>query len=300
MQLKKLDINDRELFLKFQPKNGIHTQYMSFTNLFLWKDSENIEYFSYDGFPVVTGLDFEKNRYFMVTEEFSLTKEFIGFLIENFNDASRIVGLTEEQANRARDAFCYNYEIFHDRNMDDYIYLSEKLATLSGKKLHSKRNHINAFKKLYDYEFCELEDENTEEVKCFLENWYDKKYEEDKSILIEKKAVFNGLEYRKELGMKGAFIKVNGKIVAFTMGDKMTDDMAVIHFEKADTDYKGSYAVINSEFVKNCWSDVTYINREDDMGIEGLRKAKLSYYPYILKESYTVMLKEKTSSEQQY
>lgn len=297
MQLKKLDINDRELFLKFQPENGIHTQYMSFTNLFLWKDSENIEYFSYDGFPVVTGLDYEQKRYFMVTEEFSLIKEFFDFLKENFKDANRIVGLTEEQANFVKYNYGDCYMTFHDRNMDDYIYLSEKLADLGGKKLHSKRNHVNNFKKLYDYEFFELKDENLEEVTQFLEKWYDERVKEDESLLLEKKALFNGLEFRKELNMKGAFIKAGGKIVAFTMGDKMTGDMAVIHFEKADTDYKGSYAIINNEFVKNCWSDVTYINREDDMGIEGLRKAKLSYYPHILKESHTVMLKEKTSEQ---
>lgn len=293
MRLKKLDINDKDLFLKFQPKNGIHTQYMSFSNLFLWKDSENIEYFSYENFPVVTGIDFEQKRYFMVTEEFSLTEKFIDFLCENFKDAHRIVGLTEEQGLFIKENYGARYEIFHDRNMDDYIYLSEKLADLGGKKLHSKRNHVNNFKKLYDYDFFELKDENSEEITQFLEKWYDEKIKEDESLLLEKKALFNGMKFRKELNMKGAFIKVDDKIVAFTMGNKMTEDMAVIHFEKADTNYKGSYAIINNEFVKKCWNDVTYINREDDMGIEGLRKAKLSYYPYTLKESYTMMLKEK-------
>lgn len=293
MQLKKLDIFDKDLFLKFQPKIGIHTQYMSFANLFLWKDSENIEYFSYNGFPVVTGLIDDKKRYFMVFEDFNLDNSFFEFLENEFEDADRVVSLTKKQIENFEKENFKNFEIFHDRNMDNYIYLSEKLATLSGKKLHSKRNHVNNFKKLYNYEFFELKDENINEVESFLENWYNEKMKDDDSLVYEKSALFNALKYRNELDLKGAFIKVDGKIVAFSMGEKMTEDMAVIHFEKADTEYKGAYAIINNEFVKNCWNDVIYINREDDMGIEGLRKAKLSYYPYMLAESYTIVLKEK-------
>ena len=293
MQLKKLTIEDRELFLKIQPENEIHTQYMSFTNLFLWKDCENIEYFCYEDFPVVTGLDFEQKRYFMLPEKLFVSDELICFIKTNFKDAHRIVALASEQKDNIDENILEKYEIIHDRNMDNYIYLSQNLATLSGKKLHSKRNHINNFKKSYNYEFCLLSDENINEVMEFLEEWYKKRIPDDETLLYEMTAVFNGLKFRKELGMKGAFIRTDGKIIAFTMGDKMTSDMAVIHFEKADTDYKGSYAVINMEFVKNCWKDVTYINREDDMGLEGLRKSKLSYYPFMLKESYTLMLEEK-------
>ena len=292
MQLKKITIDDKELFLKMQPNENAHTQYMSFTNLFLWKDSENIEYFCYDDFPIVTGVDFEDKRYFMIPEKLFLTEDIISYIKTNFNDAHRIVALTSQQVDNINASIMNNYNIFHDRNMDNYIYLSEKLSTLSGKKLHSKRNHINNFKKMYDYEFCMLKDENINEVKDFLEEWYKKKIPDDETLLYEKTAVFNGLKFRKELEMKGAYIKVDGKVIAFTMGDKMTSDMAVIHFEKADTDYNGAYAVINMEFVKNCWQNVKYINREDDMGIEGLRKSKLSYYPYTLKECYTLMLEE--------
>ena len=114
---------------------------------------------------------------------------------------------------------------------------------------------------------------------------------EDETIIYEKNAIENALSYYKDLGLRGALIKVEGKVIAFSMGDKRNDEMAVIHFEKADTDYVGAYTVINRDFVKNCWSDVKYINREDDMGIEGLRKSKLSYYPDILLEVYTAIEK---------
>ena len=292
MQLKKIEISDKPIFDKYK-SNTIHNQYLTFANLFLWKDAENIEYFFYNDCLVVTGIDFNKKRYFMLPCVFCITNEFLDFLKENFSDDYRIVGLGIDAVNEAKKNTGDRLSFIHERDMDNYIYTSEKLANLSGKKLHSKRNHINNFIKNYDYEFHILDDNNISEVWKFLEEWYEKKLLEDESIIFEKNAIKNGLSHYKELGFRGAFIKVGEKVIAFSMGDKRNDEMAVIHFEKADTDYAGAYAIINRDFVKNCWSDVKYINREDDMGIEGLRKSKLSYYPDILLEVYTAIENKK-------
>ncbi len=288
MQLKKIEISDKVIFDKYK-SDTVHNQYLTFANLFLWKDAEQIEYFFYNECLVVTGIDLNKKRYFMLPCVFCITHEFLDFIKEKFGSDYRIVGLSKCMVEKAKENLGDRLTFIHERDMDNYIYLSKKLATLSGKKLHSKRNHINNFIKNYNYTFHKLDDENIGEVRSFLEKWYEKKLTEDASIIYEKNAIENALEYYKELGMRGALIKVDGKIIAFSMGDKRNDEMAVIHFEKADTDYPGAYAVINRDFVQNCWSDVKYINREDDMGIEGLRKSKLSYYPDILLEVYTAV-----------
>lgn len=290
MQLKNITIDDKKIFDEYK-SDTVHNQYLTFANLFLWKDAEKIQYFFYNECLVVTGIDFNKKRYFMLPCVFCITNDFLDFIIENFGRDYRIVGLSGYMVEKAEENIGDRLTFIHERDMDNYIYLSEKLATLSGKKLHSKRNHINNFIKNYNYTFHILDDENISEVKEFLKSWYEKKLLEDESIIYEKNAIENALSYYKELGLRGALIKVEGKVVAFSMGDKRNDEMAVIHFEKADTDFVGAYTVINRDFVKNCWTDVKYINREDDMGIEGLRKSKLSYYPDILLEVYTAIEK---------
>ena len=125
-------------------------------------------------------------------------------------------------------------------------------------------------------------------LRPFIEAWYERKQAEgDNSILLEKTALENALTHFDALELKGGVILVEGKVVAFSIGERLNEDTALIHFEKADTDYRGAYPIINQEFVKHAWSDVTYINREDDMGIEGLRKAKLSYQPDMMVEMYS-------------
>ena len=291
MQLKSITIEDKKIFDEYKT-NTIHNQYLTFANLFLWKDIENIQYFFYNECLVVTGVDALKRRYFMLPCVFCITNEFLDFIKEKFGSGYRIYGLSKEMAEKSEQNVGDRLSFFHDRDMDNYIYFSEKLANLSGKKLHSKRNHINNFMKNYNYEFLTLNDDNLKDVISFLYNWYEKKMLEDETVINEKNAIENALSYYKELGLRGALLKVSDKVIAFSMGDKRNDEMAVIHFEKADTDYVGAYTVINRDFVRNCWSDVKYINREDDMGIEGLRKSKLSYYPDILLEVYTAVEKE--------
>ena len=161
------------------------------------------------------------------------------------------------------------------------------ISTLTGKKLHGKRNHINKFKELYSYNYEPLTADNMEKIRSFIEEWYQKKAETDASILTEKTALENALKNFEKLELKGGILLVDGKSVAFSIGEQLNQDTALIHFEKADTDYQGAYPMMNQQFVINAWSNLTYVNREDDMGIEGLRKAKLSYYPDIMVEMYS-------------
>ena len=149
-------------------------------------------------------------------------------------------------------------------------------------------NHINKFKELYpNHSYEPLTADNIETIRPFIEDWYQKKAESDSSVLTEKTALENALANFEALELKGGILLVDGKVVAFTIGEQLNEDTALIHFEKADTDYQGAYPMMNQQFVQNAWSHLAYVNREDDMGIEGLRKAKLSYYPDLMVEMYS-------------
>ena len=178
------------------------------------------------------------------------------------------------------------FEYTHERNNDEYIYLSQKLIGLSGKKLQSKRNHINRFK--LDNPSWEYFPLITQDVlaKCseMLDQWEDIKEDTDKSLKYDYIATKLMIEHFDDLKLKGGAIKVNGRIVAFSIGERLTEDTFVVHVEKAFGEINGAYTIINQQFVEHEGYKYNYINREEDMGIESLRKAKLSYQPDILLE----------------
>ncbi len=179
-----------------------------------------------------------------------------------------------------------------ERDNFDYIYKREDLATLSGKKYHSKRNHLANFSKNYNWTYEPLTKDNLSEFLAFSDKWYqDKGIEQDSGLKAEKKALSEILLSNVGINYKGALIKVEERVVAITLGSPINSFTFDIHYEKADKDFKGAYALINREFALRELSEYTYINREDDLGIEGLRKAKLSYKPEIILEKYSLIYK---------
>ena len=172
----------------------------------------------------------------------------------------------------------------------DYIYLREKLATLAGKKLHGKRNHIHRFEEAYpDWKYERICAENENECAIMAMEWCrqncrseDESLEQDK--VDESRLVVYAIKHRDELGMIGGALRVDGKIIAITLGEPLTKDTFVVHFEKAFSQIQGAYPMINREFVRNELQEFEYVNREEDLGLEGLRKAKLSYRPEIILE----------------
>ncbi|MBO5409497.1 MAG: DUF2156 domain-containing protein [Clostridia bacterium] len=292
MQLKPLTIDDRDLFYQYYKSNPAKCSYLSFANLFLWKDAEDIHFFEYEGHLVVTGKSlYHGERYFMMPLGGCLCGKLKQYLDENFKNKYHIYGITHLDVESVRKNCGEFFQIERVRDMDNYVYLSEKLISLSGKKLHGKRNHINKFKELYSYQYEPLTVDSIDKIRPFVEEWYQQKAQTDASILMEKTALENALKYFMELELKGGMLLVDGKVVAFSIGEQLNSDTALIHFEKADTNYQGAYPMINQQFVQHEWSHLTYINREDDMGIEGLRKAKLSYQPDVMVEMYAAVPK---------
>lgn len=184
-----------------------------------------------------------------------------------------------------REKYGDNYTFIEDRDTFDYVYSRENLVNLFGQKYHSKRNHISSFNKKYDWHFEPLNDNNINNIRECANKWYaSKEYTENSTLAIEKNRIDLLLDNYKELNIKGGCIVVDRNVVAFSLGSEINSQTFDVCIEKALPAYAESYSVINREFAKTL--DYKYINREDDMGIEGLRKAKMSYHPDFFVKKY--------------
>ena len=182
-----------------------------------------------------------------------------------------------------------------DRDGFDYLYEVDRLADLGGKRLHAKRNHINRFvEQNTDWVYEPITEASLPDCRRMDEEWYRRSREregidEAQDLDDEGVALRAAMDHFTELELEGGLIRVYGEVVAFTIGDRLNSDTYNAHFEKAYGELQGAYAIINREFsswVRETYPDVKYINREDDMGVEGLRKAKESYYPDVMVEKY--------------
>lgn len=183
--------------------------------------------------------------------------------------------------------------IEEERDYFDYLYNAKELMALSGKKYHKKKNHVNGFLKEYEnrYRVKIADKSDVEFIEEFLIKWHNKRniIDEYNRDDYELEGIFYVLEHCDMLKYKMMLVYVDDVIEGFTLGTYLREEKtAYIHVEKANPDIRGLYAFINREFLKNCFSEAEYVNREDDMGLEGLRKAKLSYNPIELIKKYTI------------
>lgn len=201
------------------------------------------------------------------------------------NQSPRLVMLTNEQRAKLEELYPDRFTFARSLENQDYIYLSEELALLSGKKFHAKRNHISKFYRTYENARFELIDQsNKGDALTVVLDWYaENSLDPDDSS--EVAAIREGLESLEEFNMSGAVLYVGEKPVAMTLGSEISSRVYDINFEKALRGYDGVYAVINNEFAKTL-TRYKYINREEDMGLEGLRKSKLSYNPVIILDRF--------------
>ena len=178
-----------------------------------------------------------------------------------------------------------------DRDQSDYVYLVEDLATLKGRKYHRKRNHIKQFKEKYSYQYVPLTSEWISECLQLQDTWCDlRNCDAIPSLASEALAVKEALTHFETLGMKGGAILIDGKVEAFTLGEPLNPETVVIHIEKTNPAYERLYPTINQAFLEKEWSGYTYVNREQDLGEEGLRKAKESYFPHHMVNKYSITL----------
>ena len=189
---------------------------------------------------------------------------------------------------------CFSFHMARDNF--DYVYDINGLADLKGRKYQKKRNHLNNFRKANpDIAFIPMDEADPKELETMLEQWYIRHLEAnpDMDYHLEQVAIGRAMKFRKELGMEGLVLLVEGKIIAFAMGSRMNADTFDIHFEKALDE--AAYPAINQGFathLREKYPELKWLDREDDMGLEGLRKAKLSYNPDMMIEKYWARLWE--------
>lgn len=185
-----------------------------------------------------------------------------------------------------------NFNFVKDRDYFDYVYQRQDLAELKGKHYQPKRNHVNKFKREYNFTAEPLTQQAVAECLEFEASWCRVHgYEEDENILNERQAMVYAFEHWERLGLRGLVIRVEGKVAAFTFGAPINHDTFGVHFEKADIRIDGAYSAVNQFFAASLSEEYVYLNREEDLGIPGLRQAKLSYQPAFLLEKIRAVKK---------
>lgn len=289
----------RLIFLKMQfeditrVRNILHcaNEYgciFSLGNLFTWNDVCKYEIATYNE-SIFFKMTFNGIDYYTlpIGGDFSSAMEqLINYADEN-KIKLRIIAYDGESYLKFIELYGDKFFIEEQRDGFDYLYLQENLATLAGKKYHSKRNHINAFLQLYDWKYEPLCSDNIDEAKAMCDKWYSANKDKFDGVMQhEQKSIQFFLDNIDIFGGVGGILRVDGQVVAFTCGCKISDSVFDVMYEKALPEYVGAYTFINNMFVKEALGDYMYINREDDMGLEGLRKAKLSYKPDMLAKKY--------------
>lgn len=289
INFRKVELEDQKAYKPYMAQQQCRSCECTFANLYLWSrfyavtatvengmlltKSEEGDYLFY-GFPM------GKPKYL---------KEAVDALYEYSKEKKRkfqMHNVTPEQFALLEEIYPGRFQIEYRRDYADYVYEAEKLAKLSGKKYHGKKNHTNKFKKLYpNWQYERLNDSNVEECFQMALKWRNKNgCGEDPEKNSEMCVTLNSLRLYKELDLRGGVLRAEGNVVAFSIGEPVSDDTFVVHIEKAFADVPGAYPMINQQFVEHEVQGFSYVNREEDMGETGLRSAKESYHPIFMVE----------------
>lgn len=287
---KRIELSDRAIFEKYgSNKEGIAM--FSFASMFFWKDYYDTQYAIVDGNIVAKGVSddrrcviyfprgFENNVKECLEKIIALEKTECCKSIEFLPLTKEIAEKIEQNVERAKMSLI--------EGKCEYVYNQTDLSDLAGKKYHAKRNHIAKFDKNYSCEYINITEENIEILRSCAQYMFDTL---ENSPVDEFNAIMRAIDNFSALDLRACVITVDGKFAAYSIGSSINETTADIHFEKADRSYEGSYAKVNNCFAKYGWADKKYLNREEDLGIEGLRKAKLSYYPVMLNQLYKIDL----------
>jgi len=294
-------MSDKEIFRNLFSSVDPQISDLTFSNLIMFRRMINLRVAWFDGFACILAIPHGYPPYLYapvgdrsanIGGYFRAIDESRRFFIENgWRPLFRCVPIDEAPMLTGLFESCVCEE---DRDFFDYVYLASDLIELKGKKFDGKRNHIRKFKSTYEHEYVKMTPGHVDDC---LRIMYDRCVENDCGCLrgleyaCDRKPSEELLRHFGELDCRGALIKVGGRYEAFTVGEALNGDTAVIYIEKANTSVSGIYAFINQQFCEREWAGMTYINREEDEGVLGLRKAKLSYHPVRLIEKYTIMCK---------
>ena len=292
---KNIEIEDKAIIEKYTYDKEYFMCSYCFGDIFMWRRKYNTKYCIKNDFLYMAVTEPENGdiRYLCPIGDGDIKRAVNEIKKDSLERESKFIvtAVPEKVKEEIEEKMPNRFEFTENRDSEDYIYLAENMIELKGKKLHSKRIFINRFKKTYEgrWKYEEMNDNNIRELFEFQLKWCKiNDREEDNDFLDETCAISQALRSAKKLNLKGAMIKLDGEVIAVSLGSKASENMFVIHIEKAVSDIAGAYQMINQQFAEHNCGDVMYIDREEDLGIEGLRKAKLSYYPERMGVNFTM------------
>ena len=284
IQFEKISIDQKNWLNEYLHRMDKRCCEYSYVNLYLWGRKRVAEL---NGFLLLQAQFDRKSVYLYPVGEGDI-KVVLDAII---HDASVrgipccLSALTEADCRQVEALYPGAFQIYCDRDSYDYIYAIDDLADLRGRKFQKKRNHLNRFEQEHpDAQILPLDAQTMEAAHLLAQKWYEERtaIDPDGDYHLEKIALERAFSHYRELGMEGVVLVEQGNVMAFAMGSRLTGDTYDIHFEKALGASDGTYAAINrgfARYLREKYPEVKWLNREDDMGIEGLRKAKLSYNP---------------------
>ena len=293
IDFKEVEINDKKWIVPLLAAADMPGSQFNFSNIFSWSKILNYRAAEVGQFLVVKGNMLDGASFYLYPAGKGNLKSVIDTMRKDSAKCGHqfiLLGLFPENMDLLNMLFPGSFTYSEMRDGFDYVYLLDQLVTLAGRKFSAKRNHINRFKKNYSWVFEPISPDNLAECWEMNVEWCKTHgCEEDVQLINEYCAVRRCFENYTDLGLEGGLLRIEGKVKAFTMGERLNSDTYDIHIEKAIDSFHGAYQMINREFaalVQKNHPELIYVNREEDMGFEGLRKAKLFYYPVRLEEKY--------------
>lgn len=284
MEWKNIELSDKNWIDPLLKASGYQGCDYTFGNLYIWKDLYRQQVAQIEGMLCVRSRRPGTGEYAYLYP--AGNGDFSKVIRALQEDAGKLAvplvlrGMGKAETDRLMTEFPGVFQVEDAREQWDYLYRTEDLANLAGKKYHKKRNHIAKFENSGEWQFVLLTKENMEDCRTMCEAWYGEHLVNgNMAVMADRGVVDNALTYFEELGFSGGVLYQFGQAVGFTIGEPLNRDTYVVHVEKAFADVSGAYPMINREYVRHVMKDYTYVNREEDDGIEGLRRAKESYYP---------------------
>lgn len=300
MDFKCLSLDDKDIINKYSGNSNIESYEYLFSSLYMWRKLNNVKYSIIDEVLVIEKNEEGKGTFY--AQPLGYNKENLVKLIdmllkrnEDYTDRDYLFGdIDKNFIDDLKKYTDYKIEVTEDVDDFEYVYKIQDLIDLRGRKYHSKKNHVNSFEKTYDYEIKAIDNEHImKDCLELLHRWHAEMLETvDREMCMEIDAIRDVFKEINELDLKTIAVYVDDELAGFAVGEVVNDTFAVIHAERGEIQYKGIYAFLNRKFLMESFSDIEFVNRQEDAGNAGLRKAKQSYHPIKMVKKYLVNVRK--------
>ena len=297
IEFKRFELSDKELYERYLFREAGRGCEFSFANLYLWGRQSFAEMLG----EIVLFSQFDRRSVYPYPLGVGDKRLALDAIIADSRARGipcRITGINGEGRALIEELYPGKFRFHSDEGSFDYVYRIDDLADLAGRKYSSKRNHLNRFFEAHpDALAVPISDENIEAVRAMAAEWYEGRIKENPNadFEMERVALWRALRDYSSLGMEGLVLAEGERVLGFALASRLSEDTFDVHFEKALSEVQGAYPAINCEMAKHIrakYPQIKYLDREEDMGIEGLRRAKQSYHPHHMVIKYWAHLLE--------